>query len=217
MATVGKTTGWAKTPSSRSRSLNRPAVSESPIITGVIGVSERPVSKPSRVSSALKRRGVRPEPLLQLGLLLHDPDRLAAGGHDGRRMGRREEERAGALGEDLAQGLRCRPRTRRATPTAFDSVPTWMATRPCSPKWSTRPAAVPPEHARGMGVVDHDGRAVRLGRLDDPGEWRDVAVHAEDAVGHDEDQPVRRRPHRAGRSRAPRAGSRASASTSPCG
>ena len=54
IATVGKTTGWAKTPSSMSRSLKRPAVSGSPIITGVIGVSEWPVSKPSRVSSALK-------------------------------------------------------------------------------------------------------------------------------------------------------------------
>ena len=31
-------------------------MSGSPIITGVIGVSERPVSKPSRASSALKRR-----------------------------------------------------------------------------------------------------------------------------------------------------------------
>ena len=41
-ATVGKTTGWAKTPSSKSRSLNRAAVSGSPIMTGVIGVSDAP-------------------------------------------------------------------------------------------------------------------------------------------------------------------------------
>ncbi len=54
MATVGNTTGWANTPSSMSRSLKRPAVSGSPIMTGVIGVSETPVSKPSRVSSVLK-------------------------------------------------------------------------------------------------------------------------------------------------------------------
>ena len=56
MATVGKTTGWAKTPSPMSRSLKRIAVSGSPIMTGVIGVSERPVSKPRRASSALNRR-----------------------------------------------------------------------------------------------------------------------------------------------------------------
>ena len=60
-----------------------------------------------------------------------------------------------------------------------------------------RSAAVPTEHARGVGVIDHDGRAECLGRLDDPGEWRDVAVHREDAVGDDQDQPVaRRRPAR---------------------
>jgi len=41
-----------------------------------------------------------------------------------------------------------------------------------------------------MGVVDHDGRPELLGRLDDAGEWRDVPVHREDPVGHDEDQSV---------------------------
>ena len=39
-----------------SRSLKRPAVSGSPIITGVIGVSDTPVSKPRRVSSVLNER-----------------------------------------------------------------------------------------------------------------------------------------------------------------
>src|SRR4029079_1950657 len=56
IATVGKTTGWAKTPSSNSRWLDRPDGSGSPIMTGVIGVSDLPVSKPSRASSALNRR-----------------------------------------------------------------------------------------------------------------------------------------------------------------
>ena len=53
-----------------------------------------------------------------------------------------------------------------------------------------RAPPVAAEHAGGVGVVDEDGRAGRLGRLDDPGQWRDVAVHAEHAVGDDEDQPV---------------------------
>ncbi len=52
-----------------------------------------------------------------------------------------------------------------------------------------RAAAVPTEDAAGVGVVDHDGRPERLGRLDDPGEWRDVAIHREHAVGDDQDQP----------------------------
>jgi hypothetical protein len=54
-ATVGKTTEVAKTPSSNNRPENRIAASESPTMIGVIGVSERPVSKPSRASSPLKR------------------------------------------------------------------------------------------------------------------------------------------------------------------
>ena len=49
-------------------------------------------------------------------------------------------------------------------------------------------AAVPAEHARGVGVVHEDGRAVLLGRVHDPGQRRDVAVHAEDAVRDDEDR-----------------------------
>ncbi len=47
------------------------------------------------------------------------------------------------------------------------------------------------EHARGVGVVDHDRRAVLLGSGHDRGQRRDVAVHAEHPVGDDEDQPVR--------------------------
>ena len=68
-------------------------VSESPSITGVIGVSERPMSKPRRPSSALNRRVLAHRRSMQLGLLDHDPDRLAAGGGDGRRM--RVENRNG--------------------------------------------------------------------------------------------------------------------------
>ena len=41
-----------------------------------------------------------------------------------------------------------------------------------------------------MGVVDEDGGVVLLGRRDDRRQGGDVAVHAEDAVGHDQDRPV---------------------------
>src|SRR5579862_574942 len=54
-ATVGYTTEVAKMPSSNSRPERRIAASESPTMTGVIGVSERPVSNPRRASSALNR------------------------------------------------------------------------------------------------------------------------------------------------------------------
>src|SRR5437899_10445563 len=46
--------GNAKTPSSKRRSLNRLAVAESPSITGVIGVSLRPMSNPIEPRRFLK-------------------------------------------------------------------------------------------------------------------------------------------------------------------
>ena len=193
-ATVGKTTGWAKTPSSKSRSLNRPAVSGSPIITGVIGVSERPVSKPSRVSSALNRRRVRPQPLLQLGLVLHDPDRLAAGGHDGRRMRGREEERPGALDQDLAQGLRAGDvAAERRRPPSTACRPGW---RPGRAARSGRPMPRPlrPSTPEAWASSTKTAAPNASAASTMPGERRDVAVHREDAVGHDQDQPVRSPP-----------------------
>ena len=47
-------------------------------------------------------------------------------------------------------------------------------------------AAVLAEDARGVGVVDHDRGAEFFGRLDDAGQRRDVTVHREDAVGHNQ-------------------------------
>ena len=42
----------------------------------------------------------------------------------------------------------------------------------------------------GWGLLDRRlSRAERLGRLDDPGEWRDVAIHGEHPVGDDQDEP----------------------------
>ena len=160
MATVGKTTDWAKTPSSRSRSPKR---------IGGVGVAHHH-RRDRRLGAAgveaqpgqlgLEPAGVGPQPLLQLRLLLHDPDRLAAGGHDGRRVGGREEERPGSLGQDLAQRQRARRRSRRATPTALRQGADLDRDPTVEPEVVDRAAAVPPEHARGVGVVDHDGRAV---------------------------------------------------------
>ena len=106
IATVGNTTGWAKTPSSISRAREA---------SGGVGVAHHH-RRDRRLGAArveaqtrqlgLEPAGVGPQPLLQLGLLLHDPDGLATGRHDRRRMRGGEEERAGPLGEDLAQGRR---------------------------------------------------------------------------------------------------------------
>jgi len=55
-ATVGKTTDVAKIPSSNRPAANACAFDASPAMTGVIGVSLMPVSKPSACSPALKKR-----------------------------------------------------------------------------------------------------------------------------------------------------------------
>ena len=70
-----------------------------------------------------------------------------------------------------------------STPIAFESVPTWMSTRPWSPKWSTVPAPPVPSTPERVRVVDHHDRAVPLGDLDEVGQRSDVAVHREHAVG----------------------------------
>ncbi len=54
-----------------------------------------------------------------------------------------------------------------------------------------RPASVASEDARRVGIVDVDDGIGLLGGLDDLGKPRDVAVHAEDAVGDDQDGPIR--------------------------
>ena len=74
-------------------------------MTGVIGVSEPPVSNPSRASSALKRLVFAHRRSCRWGSSCMHADRLAARGDDGRRMGRREQERPCPLDEDVAQRL----------------------------------------------------------------------------------------------------------------
>src|SRR4051794_24896743 len=47
--------------------------------------------------------------------------------------------------------------------------------------------AARPEDARAVGLVNHEPRAVALGQVADRGQRRDVALHREDAVDHDQD------------------------------
>ena len=48
-------------------------------------------------------------------------------------------------------------------------------------------AALGPEYAGRMAVVDHDQGAVLVGQLADRGQVGEVPVHREDPIGHDED------------------------------
>ena len=154
-----------------------------------MGVSETPVLNPNLVSSALKRRVFAHSRSMQLRLLLHDLERRAARGHDGRRMGRREQERPGPLDQDVAQVLAAGD----VAAEGADSLrqgPDLDGNPAVQPEVVDGAASIPPQHARRVGVVDEHGRPDLLGRLHDPGERGNVAVHAEHPIGHDEDQAV---------------------------
>ena len=98
-ATVGKTTDVAKTPrSNRPRGELSGALASSPAMTGVIGVSLMPVSKPRSLQARLEEARVVPQPLDPLGLVLEHVDGGDAGRGDGRRLRGREEQRAGSAG-----------------------------------------------------------------------------------------------------------------------
>jgi hypothetical protein len=47
-------------------------------------------------------------------------------------------------------------------------------------------AAVLPEHATRMRIVDHHDAALFVGKIAQRGQCAEVAVHAEDAIGDDE-------------------------------
>ena len=66
------------------------------------------------------------------------------------------------------------------------SVPTTTSTSPSSPASATAPRPPGPERAGPVRVVDHHPHVVAPRQLDDLLERRDVAVHREHAVGHDQ-------------------------------
>ena len=102
-ATVGKTTLVAKTPSWNRRSENAIAARLSPTMTGVMGVSETARVEAQATELRLEPLRVRPQALVELRLLVHHLERLAACGDHGGRVRRREQERPRPLHEDVAQ------------------------------------------------------------------------------------------------------------------
>ena len=115
------------------------AMPGSPTMTGVIGVSETAGVEPEARQLGLEATRVRPQPLDAAPARPASPG--APRGTRRRRPadGRSRTGTAGPAGSGCRAGPGCRRRSRRGTPIAFDSVPTWIATRPWSPKWSTVP------------------------------------------------------------------------------
>ena len=184
-ATVGNAMPCAKTPSSNRRSDSFIARAPSPAMTGVIGLSLRPVLKPSALEAGLEEPRVVPEPLDDLRLLLEDVDRRDAGRGDRRRMRGREQERPRAVVEELDQRLAAgdvaaerADRLRQRADLDVDAA--------VHAEVIDRAAAVLAEHAARMRVVDHHDAAEFLGERAQLGQRAEVAVHAEDAVGDEQ-------------------------------
>ena len=147
--------------------------------------------EPGGTQARLEVARVVPKLLDALGLLLqHIESGQARRGH-GRRMRRRKQERARAMVQELdqvaapahvpaqhADRLRERPHLNVYAPMQAEMI--------------DRPAPVAPQHARGMRVVHHHDRAVPFGRLGQPGQRADIAVHREHAVGDQQLAPGHR-------------------------
>ena len=116
----------------------------------------------------------------------HELDRAERAACHRRRKRVREELRARALGEDVADLLRgrdvaARRSAERLAERAGDDVD--LAEQP---EVLDGPAPRLPENAHAVRVVDDHDRVVLARELDDLGELREVAFHREDAVGDDQ-------------------------------
>ena len=91
----------ANTPCSNRRSESFIASAASPTITGVIGLSLTPVSKPSACEARLEEARVLPEAIDDLRLLHQHVERRDARGGDGRRVRRRKQKRPRAMVKEI--------------------------------------------------------------------------------------------------------------------
>ena len=137
----------------------------------------------------LEPTGIRPETFDEFRLVLEDLDRGDARSRDGGWVRCREEERPRAVVQELDQ-VAAAAHVSAQHADRLGERPHLNVHASIQAEVIDGAAPVAPEHAGRVRVVDEDRRPELLGRLDDPGEWRDVAVHAEHAVRHDKDQPV---------------------------
>ena len=129
---------------------------------------------------------------------LDDPERrVGRGGGAGGSAGR-EDQRPRGVDEQVADLAARRRRRRRSCPSDLPRVPTRTSTSSGEPGLGDRAAPARPERADGVGVVDHQHRAVAAGELAQPAELGDVAVHREEAVGDDQAAVTRQPPEAPG-------------------
>ena len=129
---------------------------------------------------------VLPQAGEQRRIFEHDLDRTESAARDRRRERVREELRAGALREEVADLLRggdvaAGSPAERLAERAGDHVHLAQQAEVLD-----RAAAGLPEDADPVRVVDDDHRVVLARELDDVGQLREVSLHREDAVGEDQ-------------------------------
>ena len=175
----------ANTPLANSRSESCIANAPSPTMTGVIGLSLRPVSKPSGDEARLEKARVLPQPIDELRFLEQDVHRRDAGGGHRRRVRRREQKRAGAMAEEVderaASGDIAAEHADRLRQRADLNVDAAVHAEVIDGA-----AAVAAEDAARVGIVDHHDGAEFLGERAQVRQRAEVAVHAEDAVGDEQ-------------------------------
>ncbi len=150
-------------------------------MTGVIGVSETPVSKETRVF---------PEPIDELRFSLEDVDRREARGRHGGWSRGREEERARLVLEDGPQ-VRAAGHVSAEHADRLGEGPHLDVHAAVEAEVIDRATSVAAQDSGGVRIVDVDDCAGVFGGLDDLGQPSNVAVHAEDAIGQDQDRAIR--------------------------
>ena len=195
---------------------------------GMIWLADAPVFQPGRASSVAQRFRSSKQRFSALRLLLDDVERRDGRGRRGGGRGRGKHVRPGTIHQPLdkrpAAGDESAHAAQRLAERADADVDAVFDAQVLG-----HAPAVRTENARRVGFVHHQHRVESLGQIGQFGQRRQVAVHAEQAVGHDQPPAVllrlrqatppiarNRRADRRGR-RPARAGSRRTGWRGSCG
>ena len=166
------------------------ATAASPSITGRIGVGpgltvNPAASSPARSFFVFAFSFVRSSPAVSTRSSAFIPAATSAGGTEFENRYGRERFRSQSTISALAA-----VNPPLAPPSVLPSVPVMTSMRSRTPSSSAAPRPVGAEVAGGVAVVDPDRRVVLVGQVADVRQLRQVAVHAEDAVGEDQLEPA---------------------------
>jgi hypothetical protein len=145
--------------------------------------------EPERLQPLLEERGVLPERLHQPRLVLEHIEGRQAAGRDRRRMRRREQKRSRPVVEKLDERTGARDVSAEGTDRLRQRTDLHVHAS-VQAEVIHGPAAVLPEHAARVRIVDHHDAAELIGHVAQLRQRAQVSVHAEDAVGNQEHASV---------------------------